>query len=177
LSEYRTIEVSPPDTNGVYTLDWSMNFTAGDQEVLLDRTPLPDEKDGKPYGGYAGLSVRLAQDILEPQAVSLEGPVTFQGGRYRGKSKALDYSGLFGGKAAGIAVFDHPSNLNAPSPWYVINDNQMHYFSPAVLCYQPHRLKPGETLSLRYRVVAHPDRWDAKQLQQNLPWEPKDKKK
>jgi hypothetical protein len=36
--------------------------------VVLDRPPLPDEPDGKPYGGYAGLSARLAKDWNEVRA-------------------------------------------------------------------------------------------------------------
>lgn len=171
LTEHRTIEIGPPAGEGQYHMDWDLVFTAGDKDVLLDRTPLPNEKDGKPYGGYAGLSVRFAQEIQEPQATTLDGPVTFQGGRFRGKSKALDYSGLFGGVLAGIAILDHPMNLNAPSPWYVINDGPMHYYSPAVLCYGPHRLKPGEILRLRYRVIVHPNRWTAQKLKDQLPWD------
>ena len=40
----------------------------------------------------------------------------------------------------------------------------MYYFSPAVLCYGPYTLKAGQSMTLRYRVVAHPDRWDAQRL-------------
>jgi hypothetical protein len=40
----------------------------------------------------------------------------------------------------------------------------MHYFSPAVICYQPHTVKAGERLALRYRVIVHSGRWDAERL-------------
>ena len=163
MTEARVIEVSAPRADGAYLMSWHHRFTAL-EDLVLDRTPLPDEPDGKPYGGYAGLSVRLAEGITDIRAVTADSPVTFAGGRFRGKSPALDYSGNFGGKEAGLAIFDHPQNLNAPSPWYVINDGPMHYFSPAVLCYQKQTLKTGQTLELRYGVLIHPGRLESASL-------------
>jgi len=165
LTEQRVIEISPPDETGRYHLDWTLTFTAGQSDVLLDRTPLPGEQVGRLWGGYAGLSVRLAQELAERQAVSSEGELEFKDGRHRSKARAMDYSGIVGGKPAGIAVLDHPRNLNAPSPWYVIQTDVMSYFSPAVLCYGPHTLPAGESFTLRYRVIVHPGRWDTPQLQ------------
>jgi hypothetical protein len=40
----------------------------------------------------------------------------------------------------------------------------MSFFSPALLCYKPMTLRPGGRLTLRYRVVVHPGRWDAGRL-------------
>jgi hypothetical protein len=40
----------------------------------------------------------------------------------------------------------------------------MSYFSPAVICYGPHTLQAGQSFTLRYRILVHPDRWDAEQL-------------
>ena len=76
----------------------------------------------------------------------------------------MDYTGSFAGREAGVAILDSASNLNSPSPWYAINGNSMHYFSPAVLCYQPHTIKAGQELWLRYRVIVHPGRWTVEQL-------------
>ncbi len=76
----------------------------------------------------------------------------------------MDYSGRLEQREGGIAILDHPKNLNSPSPWYVIKDDTMRYFSPALLCYQPHTIKAGQSLTLRYRVIVHPGRWDAEQL-------------
>ena len=36
----------------------------------------------------------------------------------------------------------------------------MSFFSPAVLCYEPITLQAGERLTLRYRVIVHPGRWN-----------------
>lgn len=164
LTEHRIIEISAPAKDGTYHQDWTMTFTAGAQDVLLDRTPLPNEPGGKPYGGYAGLSVRLASNMVERVVVTTEGPVDLSGGRYRGTAMAADCSGSFTGREAGIAMIDSASNTNSPSPWYVINDRTMSYFSPAVLCYQPLTLRAGDSFRLRYRVIVHPGRWDPARL-------------
>ena len=168
MTEQRVMEVSAPDAEGVYHVDWTSTFTAGEKDVVLDRTPLPGEPGGQGWGGYAGLSVRLAKDLADRVAVSTDGPVPLEGDKYRGKHTAMDYAGVIGGRPAGIAILDHPKNLNTPTPWYVIVGKPMSYFSPAVICYKPHTLKAGKTLTLRYRVLVHPGRWNADRLKKEV---------
>ena len=64
------IDVSPPQADGAYCLDWTMVFTAL-TEVVLDRTPLPSEPGGKVWGGYAGLSARLSTELTDEQRMTL----------------------------------------------------------------------------------------------------------
>jgi hypothetical protein len=168
MTEARVLEVSAPRDDGVYHVDWTSTFTAGEKEVTFDRTPIPGEPGGQDWGGYAGLSLRLAEGLEDRAAVSSDGPVELQGDKYRGKHTAMDYSGVLGGKPAGIAVLDHPKNLNAPTPWYVIVGRPMSYFSPAVICYGPHTLGAGKSMTLRYRVLVHPGRWDADRLKKEV---------
>ena len=164
LTEQRVVEVSAPDAQGAYHLDWTMTFKALGNDVLLDRSPIPGEPEGKGYGGYAGLSVRFAQVLTNVQAMTSSGPIAFTNGTYRGKAMATDYAGTLENREIGIAMVDHPDNLNSPSPWYIIDNKMMKYFSPAVLCYHPHTLKAGEAMTLRYRVIAHPGRWNVARL-------------
>jgi len=164
LIERRTIEISPPHADGSYWQDWTLEFTALAQDVVFDRTPLPSEPNGVVYGGYAGLSVRWAAELKDVQVTGTAGPVVFEEGRYRGKAQGVDYSGTITGDTVGIAILDHPLNLNAPSPWYVINTPILKYYSPAVICYAPHTLPAGEAMTLRYRVWIHPDSWDPERL-------------
>ena len=165
LEEDRIVTVSAPDEHGDYHFDWMCTFIAGGKEVVLDRTPLPNEPGGEVYGGYAGLSVRFSEKLANRQAASTQGAVEFgPEQRYRGKASAMDYNGEIGGRAAGIAICDHPDNLNHPSPWYVIRSNEMSYYSPAVICYGPYTLKAGEHVTLRYRVLVHSQRWDSERL-------------
>jgi hypothetical protein len=165
LCEVRHIEVSAPDPTGQYQFDWACTFTAGPVDVTFDRTPLPNEPGGEAYGGYAGLSVRLATDLVQRQATTDQAPVEFnRQSRYRGKARAMDYNGQIDGAPAGIAICDHPQNLNHPSPWYAIRSDIMSYYSPAVICYGPYRLPAGQSFTLRYRVIVHPDRWSPAEL-------------
>src|ERR1039458_8726751 len=62
LTESRLIEVSVPDDQGVYRIDWRGTFTAGDKEVLL--------QGGTAGGGYAGLSVRVSQSSRSEEHTS-----------------------------------------------------------------------------------------------------------
>jgi type 1 glutamine amidotransferase len=165
LTEKRTIEVAPPDGDGVYAIDWTCAFRAA-AEVVLDRTPLPGEPGGQVWGGYSGLSLRLAEGLADREPMTSDGPVaSWSEDRYRGRHAAMDYSGRVGGIPVGVAILDHPGNPRSPSPWYVIRSAEMSFFTPALLCYGPLVLHPGETLVLRYRVLAHPGRWDAERLQ------------
>ena len=164
LTEERTIQTRPPDAEGTWSMDWTSTFRAA-RQVVLDRTPLPDEPGGQTWGGYAGLSLRLAEDLIERRIVSSDGPITeMPQDRHRGRHTAVDYSGFIGGRPAGIAILDHPSNPRSPSPWYVIRSPEMSFYSPAVLCYEPLTLEAGERLALRYRVIVHDGRWDAGRL-------------
>jgi hypothetical protein len=165
LSEHRVITVSPPDKSGAYHLDWDMDFRALGEEVVLDRAPPVDTNGVNKPGGYAGLGIRGAEDLQEAQVITGDGPVKYENNRFRGKAPALDFSGVIGGRAAGVAFLDTAANLNSPTPWYVINDPPVYYISPAVITYHSETLKAGETLALRYRVVVHPDRWTPEQLQ------------
>jgi len=164
LTEKRTIVVSRPDAEGVYTIDWTCAFTAV-ADALLDRTPLPGQPGGGVSGGYAGLSLRLGQGLSDRQVMTSDGPATvWTDDRYRARHVGLDYSGLVNGAPAGIAIVDHPSNPRSPTPWYVISSPGFSWFTPALLCYEPLALRAGETLTLRYRVLVHDGRWDAERL-------------
>jgi hypothetical protein len=165
MTEKRIVEISAPGEEGQYHLDWTSTFTAGDEDVLLDRTPLEGEPGGNASGGYAGLSLRLAKDLTDRGAATPEGVVEFDQ-KYRGKATALDYYGRIDGRPVGVAICDHPENLNHPTPWYVIRAQPMSYFSPAVLCFGPHTLKANQSFTLRYRVIVHRGQWGAERLNQ-----------
>ena len=159
LTESCRIHISKPDSNGRYRIDWMSQFTAGTADVLLDRTPITGEKDGQSWGGYAGLSVRVAKNVTNWHLADSEGRKDLQA--HGKKARWMN----FGGRAAGskdfsIAVFDHPDNLRHPSPGFVIMDPKVPfgYFSPALLFNKPYTLPAGKSFSLKYRVLIHPGR-------------------
>jgi hypothetical protein len=161
LIERRRIEISPLNRNATYHIDWKSVFTAT-QEVTLDRTPPKD----KSWGGYAGLSVRFAKGLAQRQSSNLAGPVAFDSGnRHRSRGGAMDYNGSIDGEPVGLAFLDDPNNPRHPTPWYLIRSPEMSYINGALLHDEPLVLESGEELTLCYRLVVHPGRWNARRLQ------------
>lgn len=72
------------------------------------------------------------------------------------------------GRLAGVAILDHPGNLRFPSQWHCIlqTTHQFGYFSPAPLWSEPYTLPAGKMLTLRYRVLVHPDRGQKDKIEQ-----------
>ncbi len=174
LKERREIAITPPDKEGCYRMDWRMTWTAGAEDALLDRTPT--KADGGPaWGGYAGLSFRAVKEMTEYQAFDSEGRKNLDG--HGQKARWLDFSGMVPDtsaalrgkvqprKAAGVAMFDHPSNPRHPAPWFVIMGGTFGYCSPAFIFDKAHTIPAGQSLTLFYRVLIHPGRGDAAALE------------
>jgi hypothetical protein len=148
LTERRVLEVTAPAADGSYAIDWQSTFTAGDADVVLDRTPIVGEPQGVAWGGYAGLSLRLVPALRQWQ-------FTDSGGVAKERWKQARWIAFAGplpsGQSATIAVLDHPQNLRHPTPWYLILE--MPYFSPAVLYLSPYTLPAKQRFTLRYRIL------------------------
>jgi type 1 glutamine amidotransferase len=169
LNEIRKLRMAAPDETGTYHIDWESVFEAQVDEVQLDRTPIEGEPNGVAWGGYAGLSARLAP--LDAPAVHADtGLLDTHKELNNLDAEAIDYSGRFDGKLCGIAILQFPDSGIHPSPWYVITQPQVpfYYFSPAVIYRSPRVLKKGERLKLHYRVVVHRERWDSGKLEGEL---------
>ena len=155
MTEKLNIVVSVPDADGVYTITWKTTFTACDKDVFLDRTPIPGEKGGKGYGGYAGLSLRLAPEQRKWPAVDSEGrkdmKIHGQAARWMG----------FGDKTGGGGVFVEAgkSSFGTTPRWYI--SKGMPYFSPAVLFAKPFTLKAGKSIDMAYTITICPKKGKA----------------
>ena len=149
MSEKCTIVVSPPNAAGVFTIDWTSTFTAGEKDVFLDRAPIKGEKGGKGWGGYAGLSLRLSAALKKWPAVDSEGRKDMKIHGQQAKSMG------FGDQAGrgGIFMEAHESTLGVPR-WYIAKG--MPYFSPAVLFAKPLTIKAGKSLKLAYTITIYP---------------------
>jgi len=163
LTESCRIHVTKPDEDGRYRIDWISRFTAGAADVLLDRTPITGEKDGQSWGGYAGLSVRLAKNVINWQLTDSEGRKDLEA--HGKKSRWMNFAGRADeSKDFSIAIFDHPDNLRSRytsgSPGFVIMDPKVPfgYFSPALLFKKPYTLPAGKSFSLKYRILIQPGR-------------------
>lgn len=144
IHEQRVLMVSAPDQDKNYRIDWQMSFTAR-QDVTLQRTPLPGEPEGKPYGGYAGLSVRMAPMLAAGTAINSGGQ---RGEQVHGQT--ANWISL-SQPSGGISVFDHPGNPTFPTAFYY--NAQMPFFSPSILFHKSMELKKDEILNLSYRIL------------------------
>jgi hypothetical protein len=142
LREKRSLRVSRPDANGSFYIDWDSEFTAGDREVKLDRTPPRNWS-----GGYAGLSLRMAAACKGWTFLSSEG-LRGATNNYGKTARWMDFS-----QGKGIAIFDNPLNPRHPTAWYP--NNTMPWVTPAFLFHEPYTLPAGGDLRFRYRVLLH----------------------
>ena len=157
MIEHRVLKFSAPAADGAYTLDWTATFKAL-QDVELERTP-----PTKTSGGYAGLSLRFPRAFVPTWKFLTSDGKTKAADANGSSMKWVDFSGPApDGATAGLAIFDHPSNIRHPNNWYL---NQGHpFFTPALLYNAPLDLKAGEELKLRYRILVHPGAGDAAKL-------------
>ena len=147
MTEKRVLSISAPDSKGNYSIDWDCVFTAGAEDLKLDRTV--------PYhwsGGYAGLGLRMPAGLKNWTFTSSEGIVGATN-NYGKSARWLDFS-----KGGGVAMFDNPQNLRYPTPWYP--NTNMPWLTPAPLFNEPYLLAAGKTLHLRYRVLVHSENLD-----------------
>ncbi len=150
LKEQRSIAVSMPRADGSYVIDWTMTFTAQDQELTFDRTP-----PNKTGGGYAGLSYRAPDNIAQVTMIDSEGR---KGMDARGPtSRWIDASGVTDPRygPAGLAILCHPGNPRYPSQWHLWSREGGVYVNPSMLYGEPYTLAPGKSFTLRYRVFIH----------------------
>lgn len=167
LTEKRTVVISRPAPDGSYAFDWKMVFTAGAAAVKLDRTPPARQGTEMIPGGYAGLSIRLTQDLRDAQVEATAEKGAKKNNRHGYAATASDFNGRLGTGEAGVAILDHPANPRAPTRWYAITDPAVPfwYLNAAWLQLEPFELPAGGSFTLRYRVIVHPDRWTPARLE------------
>lgn len=179
LTEKRTVSVSAPDKNGSYQIEWRSVFTAGLEGAILDRTPIPGEPDGKPWGGYAGMHLRVANrenltawTLLNSEGIRISNKMDTGGAEQKksleqthGKpARWLDLTLDFtDGKRAGVALFDHPGNLRHPAAWHV--SSMPRELNQTPLFYGAYTLEAGKTLTFRYRILVHSGEVDKTRLE------------
>ncbi|HSU52871.1 MAG TPA: DUF6807 family protein [Candidatus Dormibacteraeota bacterium] len=165
MSEEREIQVSAPKADGSITLDWTGRFTAGEQPLVLDRTPMPGEEHGAVNGGYAGFSLRAAQAPATCEFLTTDGPITsYETNRARPKCKAAACNITQNNRTDGVAILSHVSNTGGDSTWYIINSPGMRWFQPALLAPSPKKVKPNDTFTWKFRVVTQATPWTPEKL-------------
>jgi len=165
LREERRVSVKAVSTGSGYAIVWRGAFVSAGGDVTLDRTPITEQS---PWGGYAGLSVRLARNYLGPVVTTDAGVFTAE----EATSKSFrwcDYAGKLDGVAqpawAGVCIMDAPSNPRHPTHMLTYDYKDMQFMQAAFLCHEPYVLRAGETLALSFAVYVHDGQAALEQLE------------
>lgn len=168
LAETRELQISAPNADGSYVIDWRAHFTAGEQGAVLDRTPMPGEPKGQVNGGYAGLGLRAAGHPAVMSIMTPQGPVTqFASDRARPGAPIIGINLDHAGSATGgIAIWSDSANIARDAPWYIVQQPQgMRFVCAAILAPKVHTLPPGGEWRLHYRIAVQAEAWTAESLE------------
>lgn len=134
-------------------IDFDITLKAGDQPVKFG-----DTKEGT-------MGVRVAETMRVDskkggRIVNSEGQT--DGGAWGKPAAWVDYHGPVEGETVGIAILNHPSSFRFPTYWHVrtyglfaANPFGLHDFKGGSETDGSYTLKPGETMTLRYRILLH----------------------
>ena len=152
LAEKRRIVIDPPDAKGGYTITTRHTFTAL-ADVTLDRSePWGSVASGKWGAGYAGMTLRLADDAAAALAVRGYAGGTTPGDCTAKETTFLDFTDPATGEGVTFTQLKAPPSAR----FYLWPDKRM--INPSVVYTGPLALKKGETLELAYRLAVHGDR-------------------
>jgi hypothetical protein len=161
LTELRELRVSAPATDGDFSIDWLARFRVGDQDLVLDRTPMPGEPGGQVNGGYAGLSARMVPLPVIMSVVTTAGPVErYVSNRARPSAAAVACNFMDGSRdLGGLAFFSDPANTDGDAAWYIIDSRQMPFICQALLAPKPRSVPAHGEFTLHYRIGVSPTAW------------------
>lgn len=144
IKDKRKITVSKPSADKFY-LDFEVTM-----EMLLDVTIQKTN--------HSFFSGRMDPDLAVTNGGTMVNAEGDKGEKatFGKRSAWMDYHGERMGKKEGMAILQHPSNDWFPAPWFT---RDYGFYSPTPM-YWPEdekstKLKKGETITLRYRVIVH----------------------
>jgi hypothetical protein len=134
-------------------IDFTTKLTA-----IADEVTFGDTKEGS-------FGVRVAETMkvdakLGGKIISSEGLTDKDA--WGKPAKWVDYHGPVGGKTVGLAIFDHPTSFRHPTTWHVRtyglfapNPFGLHDFPGGQGKDGSHKMKKGESFTLKYRIYLH----------------------
>ena len=153
LKEKREIHIAPPQQDGSIMMDYHFTFSPLTEKVIIDRTPIDGEPNGRTWGGYGGLSIRFNLDLKNTVVIS----DVSEGDNMHGITGDWLYMGFTGtdGKRVGSLIMIDKETKGAGEAWYVTNNPNIpfYFINPAYVFLKPKTLHKGETLNMKYRVL------------------------
>jgi hypothetical protein len=133
-------------------IDFDITLRAGDEEVVFG-----DTKEGS-----LGIRVPTAIDVKGGNGHILTSEGKKDKDAWGKRARWVDYSGTIDDKLVGIAILNHPTSFRHPTPWHVrdyglfaSNPFGLHEFDPEANDSGKLTLAPGETVTLRHRIIFH----------------------
>lgn len=168
LTEHRRITHvpiagGPTDPDGAYAIDLDTTLVPA-FDLRIERTEYTT------WGGYGGLTLRGSADLVDTRLLLTDGSTH---DRLVGVSSPwCDLTGTMSGTeaAAGLALFDHPSNPSFPTPFYASTFDGYgegawtNFFNAAFLFHDGLDLSAGEALRIRHRALVHDGSWSTERL-------------
>jgi hypothetical protein len=120
-----------------------------------------------------GFGFRLSDAFREDRGARLRNSEGGEGAKiiWGKAARWVDYAAVIDGVAAGVAVFDHPSNLRHPTQWHARGYSLCAANPFAARSFNKsaedgsYTLPPGRVLDLRYRVVIHEGPFEPEQIE------------
>ena len=161
-----TMEWRGPDGKALLVENREMTFYPDPKLRVIDfritLTAATDVTIGDTKEG--AFAIRLAEPFTERRGgkiVDAEGRAGMKA-VWGKRSNWVDYSAELEGERLGVAILDHPSSLHHPPYWHArdyglfsLNPLGQNAFDPSAPEYIQ-KLKPGDKLQFRWRVVIHP---------------------
>ncbi|WAJ71936.1 DUF6807 family protein [Catenovulum adriaticum] len=145
IIENRLIQVSAPKQETPINISWQAEFNAL-ADVHLSRTPIIGEKDGRGYGGYAGLSWRFAPQLKKHWQFS------YQQNTLAKQIHGKDFLWLYyGGDNGGVQISKNQTSVTKQTEAWYISKN-MPFMSPAFLFAGDQHFKQGQSWLLSYKI-------------------------
>jgi hypothetical protein len=153
FEDTRTIVLQVID--GRLIIDFDVTFKATDASVHFE-----DKKD-------AGFSIRVPTSMaVAPEKGKKSGSIVNSNGdkdvdAWGKNAKWCDYYGPVNGKVYGVAMLNHPKSFRYPTPWHVRDYGLFtaNAFGTKSINKEAadgaFTLKPGETVTLRHRLIFH----------------------
>lgn len=120
-----------------------------------------------------GFAFRLSEAFREERGARLRNSERLEGTKniWGKPARWVDYSALIDGTQAGVAMFDHPSNLRHPTRWHArgyglnaANPFALKSFTKDSAADGSYTLAADKTLTLRYRTLIYEGSPDIEQL-------------
>jgi hypothetical protein len=150
LEEENSITIHAPESTSAYLIDFSLLLRAKEKDVQF----------GKFFVG--GLSVRMPWDKSNPRQTHLNSNDLLGRAGEQKRASWCTVERPFGDETLGIAIFDHPTNINHPPAWRV---DEQGLINPNISGLADWSLSSVQSRQFHYRMLIYRGAANKEQLE------------